>query len=124
MTKSVFTVLLTLSTFLLLISTSADAHHGWRWTSDTNVEVSGVIESAKLGNPHGVLVLNVNGDRWTAEVGQPWRNQRAGLTEELMSVGTDIKIEGQRSTDPDELLVKAESVVIDGKRYVLYPNRS
>jgi len=56
--------------------------------------------------------------------GQPWRNQRAGLTEELMSVGTDIKIEGQRSTDPDELLVKAESVVIDGKRYVLYPNRS
>ena len=82
-----------------------------------------MIESVKLGNPHGVLILNVNGEKWTAEVGQPWRNQRAGLTEEMMAVGNDIKVEGQRSTNPEEFVVKAETVIVDGKRYVLYPNR-
>lgn len=64
--------LLTLAT-LLLITTSTYAHHGWRWTSETNVEVIGVVKSATLGNPHGVLVLDVEGEKWVAEIGQPWR---------------------------------------------------
>ncbi|GAA0408319.1 DUF6152 family protein [Cocleimonas flava] len=115
--------LLTLSIFLLSFTTAL-AHHGWRWTSDTNVEVIGVIESATLGNPHGVLILDVEGQKWTAEVGQPWRNQRAGLKDEMMSKGTEITIDGQRSADPKELRVKAERIVIDGKRYVLYPERN
>lgn len=32
------------------------AHHGWRWTADGNFELTGIIKSARLGNPHGVLV--------------------------------------------------------------------
>ena len=121
MIKSIFSVVI--ASVLILISITTFAHHGWRWTSDTDVEVSGVIESVKLGNPHGVLVLNVNGEKWTAEVGQPWRNQRAGLTEEMMAVGNDIKVQGQRSVNPEELVVKAETVIFKGKRYILYPDR-
>lgn len=121
MIKQRFSIALFL--WLVFISVQAFAHHGWRWTSDTDVEVSGEIESVKLGNPHGVLVINVNGEKWTAEVGQPWRNQRAGLTAEMMAVGNDIKVEGQRSSNPDELVVKAETVIVKGKRYVLYPDR-
>ncbi|MCB1755586.1 MAG: hypothetical protein KDJ38_08685 [Gammaproteobacteria bacterium] len=108
---------------LLIFSSGTLAHHGWRWTSDTDVEVVGVIESATLGNPHGVLVLDVEGTKWTAEVGQPWRNARAGLTDEMFAKGTEITIDGQRSADENELRVKAESIVIDGKRYILYPER-
>jgi hypothetical protein len=108
---------------LLSISSTSFAHHGWRWTSDTDVEVIGIIESVSLGNPHGVLILDVEGEKWTAEVGQPWRNERAGLSEDLLVIGNDITIEGQRSADPKELLVKAETVIIKGKRYVLYPDR-
>ena len=107
----------------LLCISSAYAHHGWRWTSDTDVEVIGVIESATLGNPHGVLILDVEGEKWTVEVGQPWRNERAGLTDDMLSVGNDITIEGQRSADGEELRVKAESVVFENQRYVLYPDR-
>ncbi|MEQ9200911.1 MAG: hypothetical protein RLN80_13065, partial [Rhodospirillales bacterium] len=55
-------------------SSTAHAHHGWRWTADGNVEVIGIVKSATLGNPHGVLILDVEGEEWTAEVGQPWRN--------------------------------------------------
>lgn len=108
---------------LMLFTAFAAAHHGWRWTSDTDVEVIGVIESAKLGNPHGVLVLDVEGEKWLAEVGQPWRNKQAGLTDDMLSEGVEITIEGQRSADEAELRVKAERIVIDGKRYILYPNR-
>lgn len=121
MTKQSFSIVAAVLVFC--ISIVASAHHGWRWTSDTDVEVSGVIESVSLGNPHGVLIINVNGEKWTAEVGQPWRNQRAGLTEEMMAVGNDIKVEGQRSTNPYERVVKAESVVVNGKRHILYPDR-
>jgi hypothetical protein len=108
---------------MLIITATAYAHHGWRWTSETDVEVIGIIESATLGNPHGVLILDVNGEKWTAEVGQPWRNERAGLTDEMMSKGQEITIEGQRAEDPKDLRVKAETVKIMGKSYVLYPDR-
>lgn len=102
---------------------AAHAHHGWRWTADGNFEVTGIIATAKLGNPHGVLTLDVDGEKWTAEVGQPWRNERAGLTDEMLSAGAEITISGQRSADPEEKRVKAERVIIDGKTYDLYPSR-
>lgn len=108
---------------LLCFTSLALAHHGWRWTSDTDVEVTGVIESATLGNPHGILIIDVDGQKWTAEVGQPWRNKKAGLTDDMFAIGVEIIIEGQRSANDAEFRVKAESIVIDDKRYVLYPNR-
>mgnify|MGYP003119116439 FL=1 len=113
------------TTFIALIglTTVAYAHHGWRWTADGNVEVIGIIKSATLGNPHGVLILDVEGEEWTAEVGQPWRNARAGLSDDLMAPGTEITIIGQRSADPKEKRVKAERIKISNKLYELYPER-
>ena len=60
---------------------AALAHHGWAWTTGGNVELTGVIEQVRLGNPHGLLEVDVEGESWTVEVGQPWRNERAGLKE-------------------------------------------
>lgn len=113
------------TTFIALIglTTVAYAHHGWRWTADGNVEVIGIIKSATLGNPHGVLILDVEGEEWTAEVGQPWRNARAGLSDDLMAPKTEITIIGQRSADPKEKRVKAERIKISNKLYELYPER-
>lgn len=113
------------TTFIALIglTTVSYAHHGWRWTADGNVEVIGIIKSANLGNPHGVLILDVEGEEWTAEVGQPWRNARAGLSDDLMAPGTEITIIGQRSADPKEKRVKAERIKISNKLYELYPER-
>ncbi len=104
-------------------SSLVQAHHGWRWAEDGNFIISGTITEARLGNPHGLLTLNVNGEAWTIEVGQPWRNERAGLTEALMSPGTDIEVTGHRSREATDRRVKAERVKIKGKTYDLYPNR-
>lgn len=113
-----------IAAFTLLFSLSAaQAHHGWRWTKDGKFEITGVIESAKLGNPHGVVKLNVEGEIWTIEVGQPWRNRRAGLTDAMFAKGREITVVGQRSADGKELRVKALRVVIRGKNHDLYPNR-
>ncbi|HEY9536722.1 MAG TPA: DUF6152 family protein [Kiloniellaceae bacterium] len=100
------------------------AHHGWRWAEDGNFELTGIIETVQLGNPHGVLTVDAEGEVWTVEVGQPWRNEQAGLTDEMLAVGREVTISGARSADHSEKLVKAERVIIDGKVYNLYPDRN
>jgi hypothetical protein len=101
----------------------AFAHHGWAWAEDGNSELSGVVVAAKLGNPHGEVTLDVDGAHWIVEVGQPWRNQRAGLKDEMLAKGTRLKAVGHRHADPGKKLFKAERVFIDDRKFDLYPDR-
>jgi hypothetical protein len=102
----------------------AFAHHGWAWAEDVNSELTGVIVAAKLGNPHGELTLNVGGANWIVEVGQPWRNERAGLKDEMLVKGVKLTAEGHKHIDPKKKVFKAERVFIDGKKFDLYPDRN
>lgn len=99
------------------------AHHGWGWATDEEFELTGKITDVRLGNPHGEVTLDVSGESWIVEVGQPWRNERAELTEDLLSEGQTLTVHGHRSAREGERLVKAERVVIDGISYDLYPDR-
>jgi len=99
------------------------AHHGWSWTTGGNISLTGIIKSAQLGNPHGVLKIDADGDVWTAEVGQPWRNERAGLKPDDFAVGVEVRIVGEPSSDINDKVVKAERIYIGTKEYVLYPGR-
>ena len=118
-----FLLLLTLTITLLMTVTSAFAHHGWRWTADGNFELTGIITKAELGNPHGILTVDADGEIWTVEVGQPWRNDRAGLTDEMLAPGKEITASGHRSENEKELVMKAERIIIAGKVHDLYPDR-
>ena len=117
-----FTALIVLALGTWLVQ-SAAAHHGWRWAEEGNSEITGKITSAKLGNPHGLVMLDVNGEEWTAEVGQPWRNHQAGLMDDMLTAGVTLTIQGHRAADKKLKVIKAERVVIDGKTYNLYPDR-
>ena len=99
------------------------AHHGWGWATGEEFEITGRIIDVRLGNPHGEVTLSVDDERWVVEVGQPWRNERAGLTETLLQPGRVITVHGHRSARPEQRLVKAERVVIDKQIYNLYPDR-
>lgn len=101
----------------------AFAHHGWRWTDGGQFELTGIVTEARLGNPHGVLTINADGEIWVAEIGQPWRNARAGLNDAMLAPGATLTLLGQRSANPAERRMKAEVVVIAGTRHVLYPDR-
>lgn len=105
------------------IAGPAIAHHGWTWAEDGNSELTGVIHAAQLGNPHGVLTLVVDGAQWTVEVGQPWRNERAGLKDAMLVKGVKLSVAGHKSSNPKQRVFKAERVFIDGKKFDLYPDR-
>lgn len=101
----------------------ASAHHGWSWTTGDNIDLTGVIKSVSLGNPHGIVRVDVEGEEWTVEVGQPWRNDRAGLQDGDLAEGVELRVIGEPSADIDDRRVKAERLYLDGQEYVLYPGR-
>jgi len=98
-------------------------HHGWSWTTGSNIELVGVIKSARLGNPHGILEVEVGGEVWSAEVGQPWRNERAGLTDGDLAEGVEIRLIGESSADPNEKRMKVERLYLGDREFILYPDR-
>ena len=106
-----------------VLPVAASAHHGWAWTTGENIELTGIIEETKLGNPHGVLKVDVDGEAWTVEVGQPWRNQRSGLKEGDLAKGVEIRAIGEPSADPAEKRLKAERLFLGDQEHVLYPDR-
>jgi len=107
----------------VFLAQGAWTHHGWGWATDEKFELTGKITGVRLGNPHGEVTLDAKGEKWVVEVGQPWRNERAGLTAKLLGKGQVITAHGPRSAKKGERLMKAERVVIDGKNYDLYPDR-
>jgi len=108
---------------LLLHAGAALSHHGWSWTTGGNIDLTGIIKTVKLGNPHGVLEVDVEGETWQVEVGQPWRNERAGVKDGDLAEGVEIRVVGEPAADKADKRVKAEKFYIGGKEYVLYPER-
>ena len=108
---------------LALPAGAALAHHGWAWTTGNNIELTGVIAEARLGNPHGLLEVDVEGETWTVEVGQPWRNERAGLKDGDLVPGVEIRAVGEPAADIADKRLKAERLFIGGRAYQLYPER-
>jgi len=108
----------------LALAVPALAHHGWRWTSGQNIELTGLIAEAQLGNPHGILKVQADDELWTVEVGQPWRNARAGLGDGDLAPGVEATFIGEPSADISDRVMKAERIRIGGTLYDLYPGRS
>ena len=107
----------------VVLATPIAAHHGWAWATGEEFELAGVVRSVRHGNPHGTMVLATRSGVWTVEIGQPWRNDQAGLTAQLLRPGTRLMVHGHRSARAGERLMKAERIVIAGRSYNLYPDR-
>ena len=99
------------------------AHHGWSWTTGGNIDLTGIIKVVRLGNPHGILKIDVEGEEWKAEVGQPWRNKRAGLEDGDLAEGVEIRVIGEPAADVSERRIKVERLFLREREYILYPGR-
>ena len=99
------------------------AHHGWGWETHEEFQLGGKVKSVRNANPHGTMLLSTRSGEWTVEIGQPWRNEQAGLTMQMLRPGTQLLVHGHRSARKGERLMKAERIVIAGKSYNLYPDR-
>lgn len=122
MKKFLLTAILAIG--LALHGSATLAHHGWSWTTGGNMELTGVIKKVSLGNPHGVLKVEVGGEIWTLEVGQPWRNERAGLKAGDLAEGVEIRVIGEPAADTSEKRLKVERLFLGDREYVLYPDRN
>ena len=107
----------------IFLSEPVRAHHGWGWATEEEFQLTGEITAVRLGNPHGEVTVEVKGEKWIVEVGQPWRNEKAGLTQKLLGKGQVLTAHGHRSAKQGQRLMKAERVVINGRSYNLYPDR-
>lgn len=107
----------------MLAAPPADAHHGWAWTTGKNIELRGTIKKARLGNPHGLLDVEVDGVVWVFEVGQPWRNDRAGLKDADLAAGVVVRVIGEPAKDPADKRLKVEKLYLGDREHVLYPDR-
>ncbi len=119
---------LMLAGFLSLLSVTMNssvwAHHGWAWTTGGNIELTGIIKTVRLGNPHGLLEVDMDGEVWVVEVGQPWRNKQAGLVDGDLAEGVEIRAIGEPAADVSLKRLKAEKLYLGDREYVLYPNRN
>ena len=121
MTRLPFIAVLALG--LTAPAAGALAHHGWSWTTGGNIDLTGIVRTVRLGNPHGILKIDAEGEEWTAEVGQPWRNKRAGLKDGDLAEGVEIRVIGEPAADVSERRVKVERLYLGKREYILYPGR-
>jgi hypothetical protein len=111
-----------LTTALALCAGAASAHHGWANYSDQDGQVSGVVESAELGAPHGVLKVRSADGLWDVMLAPPAAIERSGLTLAAVPKGTRITARGHKRTDGTKE-IKTERLVVGPKTYDLYPGR-
>jgi hypothetical protein len=82
-----------------LAAGGAAAHHGWgSYDASKAIVLDGPILESSYEFPHGEMVIELNGVRWTATLAPPSRMQSRGLQREDITVGKRIKAEGYPST--------------------------
>lgn len=117
-------VVVGLSSAALLTSAPVFAHHGWTGYGTDDFSLQGTVQSASLGNPHGVIMIrSADGRAWMVVLGPSPNQRRAGLTEALLPVGAPITAQGHRHLNPNQLEIKTERLLIGEKVFDIYPER-
>lgn len=106
------------------LATPSSAHHGWEGYLNEEFALTGVIESANLGGPHGLVRLRVGRQTWDVVLAPPTRIQRAGLTAAAIPNGTRVTARGHRHRNPATLEMKTERLVVGSRTFDMYPERS
>lgn len=110
--------------FTLLFAGAAAAHHGWSWTEDGFFQLEGIITDIYVGNPHATLDVDVEGEIWRVELAPASRTIAAGFTENAARIGDEVTAIGNRSRDETEKRMKAVRIIVNGKTYDVYPDRT
>ncbi len=106
---------------LALAAAPAVAHHGWADYGEEEFQVSGVVESASLGGPHGRMSVRAPDGLWEVVLAPPPAIQRSGLVAANVPRGTRVTARGHRHKQ--RLEIKTERLVVGQRTFDLYPNR-
>ncbi len=86
---------------LVAASIPASAHHSFAvyFDPDDAVVLEGTVTGFRFTNPHGTLVLDVDGREWRAETNAPVVLMRRGWTRSSLRPGQRVTISGWRARD-------------------------
>lgn len=108
----------------LSFASAALAHHGWEWAEEKHSNLEGTIREVFVGPPHPQLKVETASDGiWTIDLANPAQTTRSGFVEGSARPGNKILILGNRSAKKDQKLMKAVKITVEGKDFVLYPER-
>jgi hypothetical protein len=113
---------------LLILTTTATAHHGTGISYDMAklVSVKGVVVKYAWSNPHSQLYFDVkdaqgNVEHWSAEMNAPTNLERAGFTRKYMfdffKAGEEVTVSGFRSKSGAPVVVFSKAVLSDGREF-------
>lgn len=109
---------------VLALATPSAAHHGWGEYLDAEFSLTGTVERANLGGPHGLLRVRAGRQVWEVVLAPPTRIQRAGLTAAAVPRGTRVTARGHRHRNAARLEMKTERLLVGRRTFDLYPERS
>ena len=111
--KAVFA--LVLGFLMTMMAQSAWAHHGWSdYDESKRATLTGTIRELHFGNPHASIVLETPTETWYVMLDSPLRLQNRAVTEEMLSVGKSITLEGVPHKSKKGAF-RAERLMIGGK---------
>ena len=104
---------------LAALPSAALAHHGWgSYDAEKPMTLTAVIEEVSIGNPHGMMMLTVEGGMWEITLAPPSRMNARGATAEVVKKGAEVVIYGYPRKDGTKE-IRAEWIEIGGTRYQL-----
>lgn len=109
---------------VMALAAPTAAHHGWGEYHDAEFSLTGTVERANLGGPHGLIRLRAGRQTWDVVLAPPTRIQRAGLTLAAVPRGTRVTARGHRHRNAARLEMKTERLVVGRRTFDLYPERS
>jgi hypothetical protein len=97
----------------------AMAHHGWgSYDAENPVTLTAVISEVTFSNPHGMMMLTVDGVMWHVTLAPPSRMNARGATAEVVKPGVEVTAFGYPKKDGTKE-IRAEWIEIGGTRYQL-----
>ena len=107
---------------LVIAAVPALPHHGWGGNSEELVLSGTVVTSVSLAGPHASMqVRDADGQVWDVTLAPAPRSHAAGLRDDLIPVGDEVRLEGQRNDDASRFEIKTRRVTWKGQNYDVYP---
>ena len=108
---------------MLLGAAPAAAHHAFsaEFDVDSPISLSGTVTRVEWLNPHSWIYIDVPGaggetESWAIEVGPPGPLFRRGIRQEMLPVGSEIRVDGFQAQDKSNRATGLDVTFPDGRR--------
>ena len=113
------------SSLLMLMENNAAAHHNWSvlYDVESDIEIEGVISSIQWRNPHIRVSFTVDEGTadekvYTTESNSVASLTRMNVTEDILAVGTKVRVAGYRSRSRDDDIFMNHLLLPDNREVV------